>query len=144
MNLRLPCFASVTILTLLAACAQPNAGARQPDPAHGRYLVEQVGMCHDCHSPRNAKGEFLREQWLSGAPLPFQPTVEMPWAPVAPPLAGLPSLSDEQAAHFLTTGELPGGRKPRPPMPEFRFDGRDAQDVVAYLRSLRPRVAKSD
>lgn len=144
MNLRLLCLSSLSVLALVAACSSPNSGARQPDPAYGRYLVEHVGMCHDCHSPRNAKGEFLREQWLAGAPLPFQPTVEMPWAPVAPPIAGLPSLSDEQAVHFLTAGELPGGRKPRPPMPEFRFDGRDAHDVVAYLRSLRPKVAKSN
>lgn len=106
------------------------------DPDRGQYLVERVGMCQDCHTPRDAQGQFDRAHWLQGAPLPFQPTVPMPWAPASIHIAGLPTLTDQQAVTFLTTGELPGGRRPRPPMPEFRFDQRDAQDVVAYLRGL--------
>lgn len=131
------------VLVALTACARQTSNLRQPDPAYGRYLVEHVGMCQDCHSPRNDKGEFQRAQWLHGATLPFQPTVPMPWAPAAPPIAGLPSLTDAEAVHFLTKGELPGGRRPRPPMPEFRFDARDAADVVAYLRSLRPAAGSN-
>jgi mono/diheme cytochrome c family protein len=104
----------------------------------GRYLVEQVGMCADCHTPRDEQGRFRTDRWLAGAPLPFRPTVPMPWADAAPPIAGLPSLDDEAALRFLTTGELPGGRRPRPPMPEFRFAPEDAAAVVAYLRRPTP------
>src|SRR5436190_5188705 len=44
--------------------------AQKSDPrvSRGRYLVEHVGLCADCHSPRNEKGEFVRELWLKGAP----------------------------------------------------------------------------
>ena len=42
--------------------------------ARGKYLVEDVGMCSDCHTPRNEKGEPMKEQWLQGAVLGFKPT----------------------------------------------------------------------
>jgi mono/diheme cytochrome c family protein len=113
--------------------------ARVPDLARGRYLVEQVGLCADCHTPRDARGQFLAGQDLLGAGIAMRPTVPMPWADVAPPIAGLPSLPDDaMAVHFLTTGELPGGRHARPPMPPFRFSPEDARDVVAWLRQRAP------
>lgn len=104
--------------------------------ARGRYLVEHVGLCADCHSPRDEKGQFVREQWLKGAPLPFQPLVPMPWSQAAPPIAGLPSMTEAQAIAFLRTGKRPDGSVPRPPMPEFRFSEEDASAVVAYLKSF--------
>ncbi|MGC2197121.1 MAG: hypothetical protein WA628_20760 [Terriglobales bacterium] len=48
-----------------------------PAPAskleRGKYLVEQVGMCGDCHTPHSEKGELIREKLLQGAPLSFKP-----------------------------------------------------------------------
>ena len=35
--------------------------------ARGKYLVSGVGMCADCHSTRNEKGEISEAQWLQGA-----------------------------------------------------------------------------
>lgn len=126
---------------LLLGLTSPSLHA-QPSPAsadligRGRYLVESVGLCADCHSPRNERGEFVREHWLQGAPLPFQPLVPMPWAPAAPAIAGLHQMSEAQAVSFFTTGVRPDGSQPRPPMPAFRFAEPDARAVVAYLKSL--------
>ena len=117
-----------------AAATANHAG----DAEHGRYLVQQVGMCWDCHSPRDEKGNIIAERWLQGSPLPFTPTIPMPWAPVSKPIAHLPGLTDEQALEFLTKGVLPGGRRPLPPMPEYRFSEADAKDVIAYLRNPTP------
>lgn len=162
MNQRLPSFLSVPLLSSLllvapiaaivfaSACGRPAAGAPAAvtgagDAERGRYLVEQVGLCADCHSPRNERGEFLASKWLQGAPIPLKPLVPMPWAEAAPSIAGLPTLPDDAAAlHFLTTGELPGGRTPRPPMPPYRFAAEDARHVLAYLRrpdAFRPGQA---
>jgi mono/diheme cytochrome c family protein len=58
------------------------------------------------------------------------------WAPVAPPIAGLPSMTAEQAARFLMHGQRPDGSMARPPMPAYRFNEDDARAVVAYLKSL--------
>lgn len=103
----------------------------------GEYLVNNIGLCADCHSPRNEKGEYIREQWLKGATLPFAPTVPMPaWAAAGPQIAGLPTMTEREAVHFLMTGKRPDGSMPRPPMPEFRLNEEDAKAVAAYLKSL--------
>lgn len=106
--------------------------------ARGRHLVENVALCADCHSPRLPTGELDRSRWLLGAPIGFKPTVEMPWAPVAPPLAGLPGYTDEQAVTLLTTGVRHDGRPPLPPMPGFKLTRDEALAVVAYLRAVAP------
>ncbi len=107
------------------------------DPvSRGEHLVTKVAMCQDCHSPRLEDGQFDPEGWLTGAVLGFEPSMEMPWSPVAPPIAGLPTLTDEEALTFLTTGVLPDGRRPLPPMPEYRLTPDEAGDVIAYLKSL--------
>ena len=131
--------AATTIAAYSGKGASPSTATA--DPVRGRYLVERVGLCIDCHSPRDEKGQFVADRWLKGGPIPFTPTVPMPFANAAPQIAGLPSLTDDQALHFLTTGVLPGGRLPRPPMPPYRFTTEDARDVIAYLRAPIAPVA---
>jgi mono/diheme cytochrome c family protein len=129
-------------LAFSGACTR-QATSAAPDAARGRYLVEHVAMCGDCHSPRDDKGQFAAGRALTGSPLSFQATVPMPWAPVAPPIAGLTTLSDDEAAlRFLTTGAMPGGRQLLPPMPEYRFTPEDAASVLAYLRGVGPAAAR--
>lgn len=36
----------------------------------GRYLVEGLGHCGECHTPRNALGGLDYDRWLGGAPVP--------------------------------------------------------------------------
>jgi len=106
---------------------------------HGKYLVERVGVCADCHSPRNERGEFIRARWLEGSQLFFKPIVPIPdWADTAIPIAGLPGWNEADAIKFLATGIGLGGKPARPPMPAFRFTEKDAAAVVAYLKSLKP------
>lgn len=38
--------------------------------ARGRYLVEGLGHCSECHTPRNPIGGLQRDRWLAGAPTP--------------------------------------------------------------------------
>lgn len=40
------------------------------DTERGRYLVEALGHCAECHTPRNALGGLERDKWLTGAPNP--------------------------------------------------------------------------
>jgi mono/diheme cytochrome c family protein len=130
---------TLTILALAAAaggCAASDSQSRQL--ARGKYLVENVGMCADCHTPRGERGAFDRARWLQGSRLDFKPTVPMPaWAEASPPIAGLPTLSEADAVQLLETGATQSGRRLRPPMPEFRFTREDAEAVVAHLKSLK-------
>lgn len=41
-----------------------------PQVERGRYLVEALGHCGECHTPRNALGGLKRSEWLSGAANP--------------------------------------------------------------------------
>jgi mono/diheme cytochrome c family protein len=119
--------------------AGKGSGAKGDRAARGKYLVDRVGMCADCHSPRNERGEFLKDRWLWGSPLDFKPEHPIPgWAPVAPPIAGLPGWTEEQAVRFLTTGKDRDGRAAGPPMPQYRLSKGDAEAVVAHLMSLTP------
>ncbi len=56
----------------------------------GKYLVENVAMCAECHTPRTDKGDYDRTQWLQGNLLDFKPDHPMPFAVVAPLIAGIP------------------------------------------------------
>jgi len=108
--------------------------------AHGKYIVEDVAMCGNCHTPRNADGELERSRWLAGAPVPYLPArPNSDWPIVAPRLAGLPPTNDAGMITLLTTGIWITGKPLRDPMPHFHMTRPDAEDVLAYLKSLTPR-----
>ena len=125
---------------LSSAKPQPQSEAAKTQLERGRYLVQQVGICGDCHMPRDDKGQPVEEKTLQGARIMFKPTVPIPnWGEFAPPIAGLPGFTDTQAITFLTTGKNVSGNFGVPPMPPYRFNNKDAAAVVAYLRSLAPK-----
>jgi mono/diheme cytochrome c family protein len=41
-----------------------------PDMERGRYLVEALAHCGECHTPRNLIGGLDRTRWMAGAPNP--------------------------------------------------------------------------
>lgn len=127
------------LVCALAGPAQAQTPGRAQKIAHGKYLVEHVGMCADCHTPRTPKGEFDTGRWLAGADLDFAPIRPMPWANHAPALAGLPGWTEAEMVRFLTTGLNLKGATARPPMPPYRLSKADAEAVAAYLKSLPAR-----
>lgn len=131
-------------LAALAATAADKSSVSATDRTlveRGKYLVNHVALCVDCHSPRDQRGAFVAGAELTGSPLGFAPTVEMPWMAFAPPIAGLPGhYTAEDSVRFLMTGERPGGLPPAlPPMPAYRMNRADAEAVTAYLQSLAAR-----
>ena len=137
---------SITITVLGLAGGLFAAETNQLDQAksaaaaqiqRGQYLVENVSLCAECHTPKTDKGEYDRTQWLQGDVLDFKPDHPMPFAAAAPPIAGMPGFTDGQALKFLETGIDVTGRPAMPPMPQYRFNHNDALAVLAYLRSLK-------
>jgi mono/diheme cytochrome c family protein len=109
------------------------------DVARGKYLVESVAMCGQCHTPRDSNGNPDRTRWLQGAPLPWTPTQpDSNWPLSAPRIGGTPPTDDTGMVTLLTTGIWTTGARLRFPMPQFRMDRSDAEAVVAYLKSLTP------
>lgn len=136
---RIASTATVAATAFFAACAPKTSAPTSAELLErGRHIVEDVALCIDCHTPRLPSGEFDRANWLMGSALAFAPTVEMPWMPAAPGIAGLPGYTDEQAVVFLKTGERPSGQPVLPPMPAVRLSDDEARAVVAYLRNLTP------
>ena len=138
--------------TLLAGAAQltvaqsntPKSQSEKTSPAsdvaRGKYLVESVAMCGQCHTPRDSSGNLDRSRWLQGAPVPYLPVrPDSNWPLNAPRIGGTPPANDVDLIKLLTTGVWTNGSQLRLPMPQFRMDRADAEAVVAYLRSLTPK-----
>ena len=119
------------------ALTRSVAQSRQSQVDRGRYLVQEVARCGECHTPRDAQGQVDRSRWLQGAPMWFQPVHPMPnWAYLAPRLSGLGGLSETEVTRILETGLDPGGRPVRPPMHVYHLSNEDAAAIVDYLKSL--------
>lgn len=119
-----------------AEAATPAAPSQAELVARGEYLVVNLMGCNDCHTPMTPTGPDM-SQSLHGADLGFAPLVDMPWAPHAPELAGLPDGYDaDQFVHFMQTGERSVGGMAMPPMPQYRITEEDARAVTPYIASL--------
>jgi len=104
--------------------------------ARGRYLVERVAMCGECHSTRDQAGAIVPETRLQGGPLPVRVPWPADWPLQVPRIAGLPGYSDVEALRLLTEGAIKRiGGQARAPMPRFRMTAEDAADVIAFLRT---------
>jgi mono/diheme cytochrome c family protein len=128
--------------------AQPKGGSgsgnkateRLPDNlvARGKYIVEGLSRCGQCHTPREANGNPDRNQSLQGASVwltSAEPVED--WPLQAPRIAGIPSGTDAEMIRLLTTGIWRDGKPLREPMPQFRMTQADAGAVVPYLKSLQ-------
>ena len=123
------------------ASAQDEAAAGGSNAVErGRYLVHDVAMCVQCHSPRNENGQIIERQILRGGTVPVEGprwVADADWAYLAPDLRALARARADYLTTVLITGERPDGSQPKSPMPSFRLTGQDAEAIVEYLRSLR-------
>ncbi|SFR14238.1 c-type cytochrome [Poseidonocella sedimentorum] len=103
--------------------------------ARGRYLVEGLGHCAECHTPRNALGGLDRARWLAGAPAP---SGEGRIPAIAP--SGL-DWAAEDIAYYLETGFTPefdsaGGHMALVVQNYARLPAEDRAAVAGYLKAL--------
>ncbi|MGH8686345.1 MAG: c-type cytochrome [Burkholderiales bacterium] len=120
-------------------------GAFVPDPARsaaenrGRYLVDALGHCGECHTPRNIFGAVDRDRYLAGAKL-----AEGPRVPNLTPTR-LKKWSDAELNDFLSSGMTPDGDVVGDTMGEVirnttsQWTPEDLAAVVAYLRTISPQ-----
>jgi mono/diheme cytochrome c family protein len=126
-----------TLVFVGQALAQADKAAR------GKYLVEEVARCQECHTPKLPDGQFNKEKWLKGAVLNVQPIDSVKgWHKTSPDLTASGRLWQGrwgQAAlvKLLSTGLGPGGNPADPPMPTYKMTSDDAEAVVEYLKTLK-------
>jgi mono/diheme cytochrome c family protein len=104
----------------------------------GAYLVQALGHCGECHTPRNFLGGPKSSRYLAGGKGPDGKNV----ANLTP--TGLKKWDDKELKEFLTTGLTPDGDVPAESMGEVitnttsKLLPADLDAVVAYLRTLAP------
>jgi mono/diheme cytochrome c family protein len=130
---------ALLVVAVQVSAQQPSAptSAIAGNLEHGRYIVERVAMCYECHSARDPQGNIITGTRYKGGPMPMRPPWQSNWPVQIPRIAGLPGYSDAEALRLLTEGAIKrDGTQLRYPMPRFRMSEQDAKDVIAYLRSL--------
>jgi Cytochrome c len=120
-----------------SAAGQAAKGSADTQIARGKYLVEDVAMCGECHTPRDSQGQLIKAKWLQGAPIWIMPVhPDSNWGQAAPALAGFPGYTDEDAVNILENGVGKNSMPIRPPMHVYHMNHEDAMAITAYLRSL--------
>lgn len=115
----------------------------------GRYIVEVIGACGNCHTPKGPNGPIAGKELAGG----FEITDDA-FTAVAPnitpdPETGIGTWTDAQLITAIREGKRPDGTTIGPPMPFEMYRGlsdNDVKAIVAYLRVVKPvvnKVAKS-
>lgn len=115
----------------------PDA-SRSAEWNRGAYLVNSLGHCAECHSPRNFLGGIIAAQRFAGGPDPAGEG----WVPNITQ-KGLGEWSVKDTAWFLETGELPdgdsaGGAMARVIRNTSQLSADDRAAIAEYLKSLSP------
>jgi mono/diheme cytochrome c family protein len=121
-----------------------NEGAYTPDPARsaswnrGAYLVEGLGHCSDCHSPRNFIGGIERKKEFAGALNDAWFAVDL----TSDLATGLGAWTVEEIATYLKTGAASGRATAFGPMREYvrtstsHLSDADLKAMGEYLKSI--------
>jgi mono/diheme cytochrome c family protein len=111
--------------------------APTPELERGRYIVEALAHCGECHTPRNLLGGLKTSKWLSGAP---DPSGKGRIPNITP--AAL-TWSEDEIVDYLTTGFTPefdsvGGHMAHVVDNMARLPESDRRAVAAYLKAIPP------
>jgi mono/diheme cytochrome c family protein len=134
---------NLTKMLLATSLAFTCRGLGQTDKvARGKYLIEEVAKCGECHTPKTSEGALDREKWLKGTSLDFQPMQPVKgWHKTSPDLTPGSGLwqrwGETGLVKFLSTGLGPSGKPADPHMPMYKMTQEDAEAVVNYLKSLK-------
>lgn len=103
----------------------------------GRYLVEALAHCGECHTPRNPLGGLERDRWMAGGAIPGGkgsfPNItpaKLDW-------------SQDEIVEYLTSGFTPafdsvGGHMAHVVSNMARLPLEDREAVAAYVKKLPP------
>jgi mono/diheme cytochrome c family protein len=133
----------------LCLLAIPAVAAAQPPVERGRYLVEGLGACANCHTPKGPQGPVAGKHLAGGFEIAESFGVAI--APNITPdrATGIGAWTDDDIIRAIREGKHRDGRTLGPPMPYEFYRGLSDTDVkamVAYLRTVPPienRVPRS-
>jgi mono/diheme cytochrome c family protein len=118
---------------------RPNP-AHSPEAQRGGYLVDALGHCGECHTPRNFMGGTIASAYLSGGPDPEGPGI-IP--NITPHEDGIGDWSVSDIVEALTTGFTPefdslGGTMAKVVENTARLTEEDRTAMAQYLKAIPP------
>ena len=111
-------------------------GDLAPEAERGRHLVETLGHCGECHTPRDMLGGLDRSRWLSRRAQPLgagggSPTSRRPGSTGPRPRSPTTLLSG-----FTPEFDTAGGLMVEVIESTARLTDQDRADIAAYLKAV--------
>jgi mono/diheme cytochrome c family protein len=113
--------------------------------AYGEYLV-RVGVCRDCHTPRDAQGASLMDLDLGGGNTLTGPYGAVAAVNITPAPSGIPYYTEELFLTMMRTGMVKA-RKLHDQMPWSVYGKQTDEDLkamFAYLQTVKPVAHRVD
>lgn len=126
------------ILSAFIAIGQAQA---ETAVERGKYLVEVLGACANCHTPKGPGGDIPEKHMAGGFKIeePFGVAVSTNITPDKE--TGIGTWTDQEIIRAIREGKRKDGRTLGPPMPYYLYrliSDSDVKAMVAYLRTLKP------
>lgn len=133
--------ARFALAAVLVAASVATASAQPQSPIQrGRYLVETIAGCGNCHTPQGPNGPLAGKTLAGGNVVEDNPGFTAVAPNITPDKAsGIGNWTDAQVMLAIREGKRPDGSLIGPPMPIALYRGiadDDLRAMVAYLRTV--------
>jgi mono/diheme cytochrome c family protein len=104
--------------------------------SRGAYLIDTLGHCHECHTPRNLLGMLQMDKKLQGNESLSSPDISQS-------TNGIGDWSDNELTELFIEGVLPDGDYVADHMAEVvefstsKWNSEDLSAAINYLRSIK-------
>ena len=131
----------IALIAALAALAAFGQAQAQGLVERGKYLVEVIGACGNCHTPKGPGGEIAEKHLAGGF------VIEEAFGKAITPNitqdkeTGIGSWTDQEIIRAIREGKGKDGKTLGPPMPYYlyrRLSDTDVKAMVAYLKTVKP------
>jgi mono/diheme cytochrome c family protein len=145
----------IAVAATVAACLAAGSAVAETQLERGKYLVESIMGCGNCHTPQGPNGPVLDRTLSGGPPIEEGKLFTAHPSNITPdPETGIGKWTDAEIRIAIRQGRRPpnsgnGGTLIGPPMPFGQYRSiadADIDAVVAYLRTVpavNNAVAKS-
>jgi mono/diheme cytochrome c family protein len=139
------------IFAIAAASLTFGSAAAETPVERGRYLMNSIVACGNCHTPQSPQGPIPGREFAGGTPMNLGPA-GIAHAPNITPdrETGIGQWTDAQLIAAIREGRRPDGSIIGPPMPIELYRDLSDEDVAAlilYMRTVpavKNKVAKSE
>ena len=131
----------IGLVSLCLVAGAPLPASAQSPLERGRYLVEVLGACGNCHTPKGPDGDLPGKHLAGGFQLEEEFGTWITPNITSDPETGIGRWTDDEVTRAIREGRGRDGKTLGPPMPFYlyrRLADSDVKAMVAYLRTVAP------